>query len=172
NVWYDLIGITPSRDRTLDEVKDKVEVRWRNDQIADRIDAKAIEMVDKLKAGTPFPEVVAATGVKADTKSGLQSSRAADPLSSRAVDAIFRTAKGAPGQAEGRNETERDVFVVTEITVPPFDPASAQAQRTTERLRRTATEELFEQYVWRLKNDLSTTINQDAINRIRGGSVE
>ena len=33
-LWYDVAGITPSRDRTLDEVKDKVEARWRDDEIA------------------------------------------------------------------------------------------------------------------------------------------
>ena len=32
-VWYDVLGITPSRERTLDEVKDQVEARWRDDQI-------------------------------------------------------------------------------------------------------------------------------------------
>ena len=33
-VWYDVVGITPSRERTLDEVKDQVEVKWRDEQIA------------------------------------------------------------------------------------------------------------------------------------------
>ena len=171
-IWYDVVGTTPSRERTLDEVKDKVAARWRDDTIADRIDAKALEMLDKLKAGTPFAEVAAASGVKVETKTGIQRARQADPLSTRTVDAIFRSAKGAPGQAEGRSETERVVFVVTDITAPPFDPASAQGQRYNERLRRSLTEELFEQYVRRLEDDLGTTINQDAMNRIRGGSTE
>jgi len=171
-VWYDVVGITPSHDRTLDEVKDKVEASWRDDQIAERVSAKANDMLDRLKAGTPFGEVAAADGVKVETKSGLQRSRPVDPLSGRAVDAAFRTAKGAPGTADGRNATERVVFVVTDVTIPPFDAGSAQAQRYTERLRRTSTEELFEQYVRRLENDLGTTINQDALARIRGGSVE
>jgi peptidyl-prolyl cis-trans isomerase D len=171
-VWYDLLGITPSRDRTLDEVKDKVEASWRDDQIAERVTAKANEMLDRLKAGTPFAEVAIANGVKVDTKSGVQRAKQADPLSSRAVDAAFRTDKGAPGTAEGRNATERVVFVVTDVIDPPFDPGSAQAQRYIERLRRTMTEELFEQYVRRLEADIGTTINQDALARIRGGSVE
>ena len=64
------------------------------------------------------------------------------------------------------------MFVVTEVTGPPFDPASAQGQRFNERLRRAMTEELFEEYVRRLEDDLGTTINQDAMNRIRGGSTE
>jgi len=171
-IWYDLVKITPSRERTLDEVKDQVETRWRDDLIAERVDAKALEMVERLKAGTPFAEVAAANGVKVETKSGIQRSRPADPLSSRAVNALFRSAKGAPGSAEGRNATERDVFVVTDVTVAPYDPASAQGQRYNERLRRAVTEELFEEYVRRLEDDLGTTINQDALTRIRGGSVE
>jgi peptidyl-prolyl cis-trans isomerase D len=171
-LWYDVVGITKSRDRTLDEVKDTVEARWRDDKVAERVTAKATAMLDRLKAGTPFAEVAAADGVKVETKSGVQRARPADPLSARAVDAIFRTAKGAPGVAEGRGATERIVFVVSDVTVPPFDPASAQGQRYNERLRRMLTEELFEQYVRRLQTDLGTTINQDAISRIRGGSVE
>ena len=74
--------------------------------------------------------------------------------------------------AEGNAPTERIVFIVTDVTVPPFDAASAQGQRYNERLRRMLTEELFEQYVRRLQTDLGTTVNQDAIARIRGGSVE
>src|SRR5262249_34140795 len=148
------------------------EARWHDDQVTERIDAKANDMVDRLKAGTPFAEVAAANGVKVETKAGIQRARQADPLSTRAVDTLFRTAKGVPGTAEGRNATERDVFVVTEVTVPPFDAASGQGQRFNERLRRAITEELFEEYVRRLEDDLGTTINHDAMNRIRGGSAE
>ena len=36
-VWYDVLGITPSRERSLDEVKDQVEARWREDQITSRL---------------------------------------------------------------------------------------------------------------------------------------
>ena len=52
-------GITPARERTLDEVAPQVEERWRNDEISKRLQAKATEMVDKLKAGAPFADVAA-----------------------------------------------------------------------------------------------------------------
>jgi peptidyl-prolyl cis-trans isomerase D len=171
-VWYDVVRITASHDRTLDEVKDKVEARWRDDKVAERVAGKATDLLDRLKAGTPFAEVAAANQVKVETKTGVQRARGAAPLSARAVDAAFRTAKGAPGSAEGNAPTERIVFVVTDVAVPPFDAASAQGQRYNERLRRMLTEELLEQYVRRLETDLGTTVNQDAMNRIRGGSVE
>ncbi|MGY3118228.1 peptidyl-prolyl cis-trans isomerase D [Bradyrhizobium sp. S3.14.4] len=40
-VWYDVLAITPSRDRNLDEVRDQVEARWRQDQIAAKLKTKA-----------------------------------------------------------------------------------------------------------------------------------
>jgi peptidyl-prolyl cis-trans isomerase D len=54
-VWYDVLGITPSRERSLDEVKDQVATRWREDQIASRLRTKATEMIQKLDQGaTPL----------------------------------------------------------------------------------------------------------------------
>ena len=47
-VWYDVLGITPSRERNLDEVKEQVEARWHDDQVSSRLRAKATEMVQKL----------------------------------------------------------------------------------------------------------------------------
>src|ERR1700747_627762 len=35
-IWYDVAGISPSRERSLDEVKDQVEARWREHEIAAR----------------------------------------------------------------------------------------------------------------------------------------
>ena len=40
-IWYDVAGITPARERTLDEVKSQVEQRVREDAIASRLQTKA-----------------------------------------------------------------------------------------------------------------------------------
>ena len=48
-VWFDVDAITPARDVSLDEVKDRVVARWRDDQIATRLRTKATEMLDKIK---------------------------------------------------------------------------------------------------------------------------
>src|SRR5215813_2756097 len=58
-IWYDVIGISPSRERSLDEVKDQVEARWREQEIATRLDAKATSILDKLKAGETLAQVAA-----------------------------------------------------------------------------------------------------------------
>ena len=172
DVWYDVIGTTPSRERRLDEVMDQVEQRWRDDQISDRIAAKATEMVDRLKVGTPFADVAAPLGLKVETKADLKRGRAADPLSTKAIETAFRINKDEAAAADGTTPTQRDVIKVTDVNVPAFDAGSAAAQRFIETIRRSLGEELFVQYVTRVENDLGTTINQDALNRIVGGSTE
>ena len=51
-VWYEAMSSTPSRERPLDEVQDRVVERWREDQIAARLKKKAKEAVDKLKTAS------------------------------------------------------------------------------------------------------------------------
>ena len=66
-VWYDVLGITPSRERNLDEVKDQVEARWREDQISTKLRAKATEIVQKLENGGKLADIAASLGVKVET---------------------------------------------------------------------------------------------------------
>ena len=66
-VWYDVLGITPSRERNLDEVKDQVEARWRDDQIMSRLKTKATEMVQKLDQGGKLADEAATAGLKVET---------------------------------------------------------------------------------------------------------
>ena len=65
--WYDVLGVTPSRERTLDEVKDQVEAKWREDQISDRLRTKATEMVQKLEQGGTLAAEASAIGAKVET---------------------------------------------------------------------------------------------------------
>ncbi len=71
-VWYDVLGITPSRERNLDEVKDQVEAKWREDQIASRLRTKATEMVQKLDQGGKLEDEATAAGLKVETAAGFK----------------------------------------------------------------------------------------------------
>ena len=55
-VWYEVDGITPAHERSLDEVKDQVEADWRETRSPAAHD-KANEMLDQLKAGTSLADV-------------------------------------------------------------------------------------------------------------------
>src|SRR3954469_10545003 len=88
-VWYDVIGITPSRERSLDEVRPKVEARWREDQISSRLRTKATEMVQKLDHGGKLADEAAAVGAKLETASGFRRDASLPGLPPGAITAAF-----------------------------------------------------------------------------------
>ncbi len=166
-VWYDVVDITPSHERKLDEVKDRIEARYREDEIVKRINAKATEIVDKLKSGTSLNEVASAEGVMVQTKSGVKRQGSAE-LPSRVVTEVFRTAKDGVGSAEGQNATDRLIFRVTDIKVPDFDANSAAVKSLIDQLKGAYSDELLTQYVARLENDVGTDVNQTALAQAVG----
>jgi peptidyl-prolyl cis-trans isomerase D len=169
-IWYNVAGITPSRDRTLDEVKDQVEARWRDDEIASRLKAKSAELLDKLKGGAPFDEVAAAAGVKVQTADKLTRGKPEAGLSARVLAAVFRTAKDAYGSSEGDQPTDWVVFRVTDIVTPKFDADSVEIKRLVELLKKQESDEILEQYLAWLQSDLGTSFNQAALAQALGNT--
>jgi peptidyl-prolyl cis-trans isomerase D len=169
-VWYDVIGITPSRERTLDEVKDQVEARWRDDQITSRLKAKATEMVQKLDGGGKLADEAAAAGLKVETAVGLKRDASPPGLPTSLVSAAFRTAKDGAGQTAGSVPGEWIVFRVTDITVPPVDLASDEMKKLKETLERGLTDEQVAQYVTKLESDIGTSVNQAALAQVTGAN--
>ncbi len=170
-VWFEVTGIKPSRPRTIDEVKDRVEERWKQDQVSQRLQAKATEMVGKVKSGTPLNDVASAEGLTVQTTFGLKRGRGGNTPAS-VIDAVFETEKGGAGSAEGKDPAERFIFQVTDITVPTFEATSTEGKRIEDNTRRALTEDVMAQYVTRLQNEFGATINQDALRRVATGSSD
>ena len=145
-IWYNVAGITPARDRTLDEVKDQVEARWREDEIASRLKTKSAELVDKLKAGTPFDAVASADGLKVQTVDKLMRGKQGD-VSAKVVAAVFHTAKDSFGSAQGDAASDWVVFRVTDVTTPKFDANSPEFKRLDETVKSQEGKDIYEQYV-------------------------
>ncbi|MEA2938857.1 MAG: peptidyl-prolyl cis-trans isomerase [Alphaproteobacteria bacterium] len=168
-VWYEVAGITPARDRMLDEVKAQVEQRWRDDEIANRLRTKAAQMLDKLKAGTSLAEAAEADGLKVGTRTGVKRGESAPPLSPRAVDAIFRTAKDASATAEAAAAGEQLVFRVTDVVVPDIDLASDDTKKLQDALNNQLSDDIFQEYIARLERDIGVTINQAGLRQVVTG---
>jgi peptidyl-prolyl cis-trans isomerase D len=169
-VWYDVIGITPSHERNLDEVKDQVEARWRDDQVSSRLKTKATEMVQKLEQGGTLAEAAAASGLKVETASGFRRDASPPGVPASAITAAFRTPKDGAGQTAGTGGSEWIVFRVTDVSVPPVDLASDDIKKLKETLQRGLTDEQVGQYVTKLETDIGTSINQAAFAQVTGAN--
>ncbi len=170
-IWYDVAGITPAHDRNLDEVKSEVEQHWRDDEIASRLKAKAADILDKLKGGTPLETLAAANDVKVETATGIKRGQPTPAISARMTDAIFHTAKDGVNSAEGDKPTDWIVFRVTDDKIPPVDPNSANAKQIDQKLVRDISDDVFGQYMASLEDELGTSINQAALAQALGNGA-
>jgi peptidyl-prolyl cis-trans isomerase D len=172
-LWYSVNGITPARDRKLDEVKSEVETHWREDEIGKRLKTKADAMVAKLKTGATLAQLVgeAAPAVKVETASDLQRGKPAAQIANRVVEMVFNTAKGAPGTSEGATQDQRYVFRVTGVTDPKLDPNSADEKSLESTLQNSYADDINGEYIAQLENEVGVTFNQAAINQVIGGGT-
>ncbi|MGQ0684425.1 SurA N-terminal domain-containing protein [Bradyrhizobium sp.] len=169
-VWHEVLGITPSRERPLDEVRDQVEAKWREDQIASRLRTKAAEMVKKLEQGGSLAEEAAAVGAKVESAKDFKREASVAGAPSSAITAAFRTAKDGVGQSGSGSEWT--VFKVTGVTVPPVDMASDEVKKLQDTLQRGLADEQVAQYVTKIEKVIGTSINQAAFAQVTGANQQ
>ncbi len=167
-LYYAVDGVTPSRDRTLAEVKDKVVEDWRNDQIAKKLKEKTDAMVAKLKSGTTLAELATADKLAVDKADGLQRGKPTENVPAQLLNAAFATPKGVPGSVEGSKLTARYVFQVTGVTEPKLDKKSAEGMAIDQTLRSSYANDISSEYLGHLENTLGVDVNQSQINQVIG----
>ncbi len=167
-LYFSVTGITPSRERKLDEVKQQVEERWRDDEIAKRLKAKTDEMVGKLKGGATLEELAGQTGLQVQNQAGLQRGKPAGFLPEQLVQAAFTTPKGVPAAADGKQPTDRYVFRVTDVSDPKLDKGSDETKQIANSLESSYADDVTGEYIAQLEKQIGVDINQSAVNQVIG----
>ena len=163
-VWFDVLGVTPSRDRTLNEVKDQVSTRWHDEQVATRLRAKAKELVEKVNKGGVFATEAKAAGLTVQTSAPFKREDKVNGLPDIVVDTTFRTAKGAAAMAENTPASSGAVvFQVTNVTTPAVDLNSDESKKMKEGLAQNLSDEQIGQYITHLETTLGVKVNENAL---------
>lgn len=167
-VWFDVTGIEPSREKTLDEVRDQVTTQWREDQISQRLSEKAAQLTERLEKGEAIEAVAQEANAPVKNAADIARNAAKDDLSAEAVNRIFATPVGKAGHAASSADS-RAVYKVTAATVPPMPASSQQVQNIENQLRNGMSDDLINQYIAQARQDLGVTINQQALRQATGG---
>ncbi|MEO1399031.1 MAG: peptidyl-prolyl cis-trans isomerase, partial [Pseudomonadota bacterium] len=70
-VWVDVLEITPTRERALSEVKERVAADWLTAETQKAVQAKADEIVKAVKSGGDLTELAAAAGSEVKRSASL-----------------------------------------------------------------------------------------------------
>ena len=168
-VWYDVLGITPSRERTLDEVRDQVEAKWREDQIASRLRTKAAEMVKKLEGGGNLADEAAARRLQGRDREEFQA------RGHRCRRAFRRGHRGVPHAKDGVGQSGSAAANGSCSTSPTSTCRRPMRRPTTSRSCRircsaALTDEQVAQYVTKIEAEIGTSINQAAFAQATGAN--
>jgi peptidyl-prolyl cis-trans isomerase D len=162
-VWYDVVSVTPSRERSFEEARDLVEARWREEEIGKKLAALADAIRARVDSGESFAK--AAPGIAVERRDKLKRGATVEGLDAGAIARVFTTAEGKSGTYAAADGLDQIVYRVVTVIVPPFAPTPATLKTLTSGMQ----DDLLGAYVVRLESDLGVSINETALRSITGG---
>ncbi len=159
-VWFDVEAITPARDRTLDEAREKVVADWTAEQQRNALAAKATELKGRVEKGETLAAIAAELGIAVETKSGLRRSSEDAALSPAAVAAAFGGANGHVANAPGVGGEGQILLKVTGVDDSNPGDALDNDARQIDAIAQASGDDILDQMVSELQKGYGVAINQ------------
>ncbi len=164
-VFYEVDAVTPARDRTLDEVRDRVAADWTANEAATRLAQKAAETEKSLVGGRPIAEIATELGIEAQTRRGLKRDGTDSDLGETGIAAVFGVARGKTGVTPGANAGAEIVFRIADVVHPVDAGAEAVPQDVRDRFTRGLADDLLDQLVARLQSQYAVSVDRAAMQQ-------
>ena len=164
-VWFEVAKIEPARDRTLDEVKDKVVAEWRADQIAKALADKSADLVKQLSSGADIAALAKAAGVEVKKAADVRRQGGAS-LPESVVTALFSTS--ATGAGSAATPDGRVVFKVTGDATPPLDWVDPKTKDLQTKANSGFADDFIAQYIGALQRELGVKIDDNVLRSAAG----
>ncbi len=164
-LFYEVDKVTPARDRSLDEVRERAIADWKAQESSTRMGSRMSELKKRLDDGTAFADIAGELGLEVQTKRGLKRDADDGDFGRTGTAATFGVAQGGTGIVAAPQGDAQILFRVTEV-VAPFDasPDSVPADQQTAVASGMA-DDLLDQLVALLQTRYPVSVNQAAINQ-------
>jgi peptidyl-prolyl cis-trans isomerase D len=162
-VFFEVQGITPARDRTLDEVKDRVLADWTAQETAKRLTDKGAELEKRLKDGATLDAVASELSLEKQVKRGLKRGADDADLGKDGVAAAFGVAVNGVGVADLPADGSKALFQVAESIDPVASGPDAIPDEQKTQFASGLADDLLDQLVARLNGQFEVRIDQAAI---------
>jgi peptidyl-prolyl cis-trans isomerase D len=159
-VWFDVDEVTPARERTLDEAREKVVADWTAEQQRNELATKAVELKGRVEKGETLAAIATELGIAVETKSGLRRSAEDAALSPQAVTAAFGGANGLVANASGLGGEGQILLKVTEVDDDNPGDALDNDDRQINAIAQASGDDILDQMVSELQKGYGVTINQ------------
>lgn len=162
-VFFEVEGITPARERPLDEVRAKVIADWKAAETTLRLTAKGNEYAQKVKDGMTMDQAATELSQEKQTKRGVKREADDADFGRAGVASIYRGGQDSSGVFGAPTDGGQILFKVTEV----FEPAGADASAIPEDAQRSfasgLADDLLDQLVAKLQTQYEVTIDRNAM---------
>ena len=165
-IWYEVVDIKPSRERTYDEAKASVEARWKEEQTGKKLNELAATIQKKLDEGATFE--AAAPGSKVEKAEKLNRAATVPGFDANTIARVFLTPLNKTGLGTPEKSNDRILFRVASIDIPVTAPPAQLLTQITQSMQ----EDLQVQYVTRLQTELGLRLNEAAIRQVTGAAEQ
>lgn len=164
-LFYEVAGITPARDRTLDEVREKVVADWIAAETTKRLAAKADELKKRATDGAALEDIATELGLEKQTKRGLKRDADDTDFGAAGVAAVFAGGPNSVGVTASPQDGAHILFKVTEV----FEPAASGPDAVPENQRKAyaqgMADDLLDELVAVLQAEYGVSIDRAAISQ-------
>ncbi len=167
-LWYQVDGITPAHDRTLDQVKDKVIAAWKGEEAVKLLDQKMAALKKELDGGKTLDAIAAETHLDKQTKRGVTRATNDADIGTAAAAQIFRGPQGLTGIAAAPSDEGQILFKVTAVTEPASAGPDAIPEQQQKYLATALSDDVLQQLVAELQTQYPVRINKSVINQAIG----
>ncbi len=164
-LWYEVGGITPERERPLSEVKVKVIADWKTAQGAERLAAKAAELLKAVQGGKTLDAIATELKLTKETKRGLKRNVDDPDFDGPTIEAAFGGGKDHATLAAGGSGDLQILMKVVETYDPADATAASVAEAEKKQMASKLSDDLLDQLVSRLQGQYPVTVNQPLINQ-------
>jgi peptidyl-prolyl cis-trans isomerase D len=165
--WYDVLGITPEKDRPFEEVKAELKTAWLEADAQKQISDAAGKFVERLMKGEGFDLVAKDAGGDIKKTSGFTRAVTPTGLTADIVRQVFGLPKGASSSSATVDSKSRIVFRIADVT-PAAAATKEEADRIRAELQRSMQADALNAYLQGLQARFKTSINAAAVQQALG----
>lgn len=167
--WFDLLEVTPERQRPFEEVASKVRADLIEAERSKEMASLAAKQVERLKGGERLDAVAKALGAKVERTPPIKRVPGKLPqgLTAVALQEAFKLPKGGAASAPTADGKSRAIFRVAEIIGAP-DPTPEQTAALKADLAKQIQVDILDQYVGALRTRYGFSINEKQLMQALG----
>jgi peptidyl-prolyl cis-trans isomerase D len=167
--WFDLLDVTPERQRPFEEVAAKVRVDYMEAERGKEMASLAAKQVERLKGGEGLDAVAKALGAKIERTSPGKRAPGKLPqgLTAVALQEAFKLPKGGAASTPTADGKSRVIFRVADVIAPP-DPTPEQAAALKADVAKQLRVDVLDEYVAALRTRYGFSVNEKQLLQALG----